>query len=67
VSPVAPVAVGASLIFFFVVYNCLLLAFFWYGFKIVLRGPAGTDAAPPHAVRPGLDEAVLGAGSAKGG
>ncbi len=56
VSPIAAGAVTTSLLFFVVVYNCLLLAFFWYGFKTVLKGPAGT--APAHSLRPGIDESA---------
>jgi cytochrome bd ubiquinol oxidase subunit I len=58
-SPLAPQAVAASLLLFFIVYAVLLLAFFWYAGRIVLRGP---DAAAehPHAVRPGKDAAAAG-------
>lgn len=50
VSPVATGAVATSLILFGIVYNVLLLAFFYYGLKLVLKGPADADSA--HAVRP---------------
>lgn len=62
VSPVAPTAVGTSLILFFIVYAVLLLAFFWYATLIVLRGPAVEEPAEnPLSVRPGKDAAPAGA------
>jgi cytochrome d ubiquinol oxidase subunit I len=58
VSPVLPSHVGTSLILFFIAYAVLLLAFFWYATRIVLRGPAVDDSrVSPHAVRPGKDSA----------
>jgi len=48
VAPVATGAVLSSLLAFVVVYNILLLAFFWYGARTVLRGPEG----PPRPMRP---------------
>ena len=56
-APVPGTAVGTSLILFLVVYNVLLLAFFWYGARLVVRGPADAGAASPNEVRPGLDRA----------
>ena len=38
-SPIAAGSVLVSLVLFVVVYNVLLLAFFWYGARIVMRGP----------------------------
>jgi cytochrome d ubiquinol oxidase subunit I len=61
VSPVLPGHVETSLALFFVAYSVLLLAFFWYATRLVLRGP--TQPAPaehPHAVRPGRDSAPAG-------
>ena len=57
VAPVPVGAVGTSLALFFVVYNVLLLAFFWYGARLVLRGPADARADSPNEVRPGRDRA----------
>lgn len=56
-APVPGTAVGTSLILFLVVYNVLLLAFFWYGARLVVRGPADAGAASPNEVCPGLDRA----------
>src|SRR6185437_8544955 len=42
-APVAPGAVSTSLALFVVVYLVLLVAFFWYAARLVLRGPS---AAP---------------------
>ena len=53
VSPVAAGAVTTSLIIFFLVYNVLLLAFFWFGARVAIRGPA--DTSLPTGERPGLD------------
>ncbi len=50
-------AVLSSLILFFVVYNTLLLAFFWYGARVAMRGPDPLSDEPPNAVRPGLEQA----------
>jgi cytochrome d ubiquinol oxidase subunit I len=61
VSPVAPRAVATSLILFFIVYSVLLLAFFWYAGRLVLRGPSiPAPGEGPHAVRPGKDAAPAG-------
>jgi cytochrome d ubiquinol oxidase subunit I len=58
VSPLRPGAVVTSLVLFFIVYSVLLLAFFWYATRIVLRGPEiGEPAEHPMAVRPGKDSA----------
>lgn len=60
---VAPVPAGAaatSLALFFVVYNVLLPAFFWYDARIVLRGSADAGAASPSEARPGRDRAGAG-------
>ncbi len=60
VDAAAPVATGAvltSLMLFFVVYNVLLLAFFWYGTRLVLRGPVEAETSRPNAVRAGLEQA----------
>jgi cytochrome d ubiquinol oxidase subunit I len=65
-APVAPGAVLTSLLLFVVVYNVLLLAFFWYGARLMLRGPDDVVAAS-NAVRPGLEQAgpaVVGGSSA---
>jgi cytochrome d ubiquinol oxidase subunit I len=50
-SPVTTGAVSASLALFVIVYNMLLLAFFWYGARMVLRGPG----KPEGPARPGID------------
>lgn len=55
-SPLPPNAVVTSLVLFFIVYSLLLLAFFWYATRIVLRGPE-IDEPDPFAVRPGKDSA----------
>ncbi|WP_232629958.1 cytochrome ubiquinol oxidase subunit I [Methylobacterium sp. Leaf118] len=57
VAPIAPGAVLTSLVMFFLVYNVLLLAFFWYGARIVVRGPSAIPNVHPNAVRPGLEQA----------
>ena len=57
-APVAAGAVSTSLALFVVVYLVLLLAFFWYAARLVLRGPHGEDGShPPEATRPGVDSA----------
>jgi cytochrome d ubiquinol oxidase subunit I len=59
-SPISADAVSASLLVFVVVYNILLLSFFWFALRIVLRGP-GSGGTP---VRSGLDlaaPAIVGA------
>jgi cytochrome bd ubiquinol oxidase subunit I len=61
VSPVAPAAVFGSLAMFVAVYTVLLLAFFWYAGRVVLRGPEIHDPAErPSAVRPGIESAAAG-------
>jgi cytochrome d ubiquinol oxidase subunit I len=56
-SPIAAGSVLVSLLLFVVVYNVLLLAFFWYGARLVLRGPEDLSTVQPNAVRPGLEQA----------
>ena len=56
-SPVAAGAVLTSLLLFVLAYNVLLLAFFWYGARLVIRGPDAIGDARPHAIRPGLEQA----------
>jgi len=59
VSPVAPGAVFGSLTLFVVVYSVLLLAFFFYAMRLVLRGPdIESPAEHPEEVRPGRETAV---------
>lgn len=58
VSPVAVHAVTSSLILFVIVYTVLLIAFFAYATRVVLRGPRREPAPPPAEVRPGIDSAV---------
>ena len=59
VSPVAPAAVFGSLALFVVVYTVLLIAFFFYATRLVLRGPELHDPRrDPASVRPGIDSAV---------
>jgi cytochrome d ubiquinol oxidase subunit I len=55
VAPVAAAAVATSLALFVIVYAVLLLAFFLYAGRTVLRGP--TPHAPPPLIRPGMDSA----------
>jgi cytochrome d ubiquinol oxidase subunit I len=57
VAPLASGTVITSLALFVVIYNLLLLAFFFYGVRIVLRGPDDVALVHPNAVRPGLDRA----------
>jgi len=58
VSPVATSAVTGSLGLFVTVYAFLLLAFFVYATKTILRGPENHEPAErPAAVRPGVDSA----------
>jgi cytochrome bd ubiquinol oxidase subunit I len=56
-SPIAAGSVLASLLLFVVVYNVLLLAFLWYGARIVIRGPDDVSAIRANTVRPGLEQA----------
>jgi cytochrome d ubiquinol oxidase subunit I len=60
VSPLAPREVETSLALFAVVYAVLLLAFFWYAGRLVLRGPTPEEPTAVHimAVRPGKDSAI---------
>lgn len=58
VSPVAVHAVTASLILFVIVYTVLLIAFFAYATRIVLRGPRRETEPSPAEVRPGINSAV---------
>ncbi len=58
VSPLLPGHVETSLALFFIAYSVLLVAFFWYATKLVLRGPTPTETGEhPLAVRPGKDSA----------
>jgi cytochrome d ubiquinol oxidase subunit I len=54
VSPVAAQAVATSLALFVIVYIVLLIAFFFYAGRAVLRGPGEHEAPAP---RPGIDSA----------
>jgi cytochrome bd ubiquinol oxidase subunit I len=66
VSPVHHAAVFGSLAMIVALYAVLLLAFFWYATKTVLRGPQVDDpAAQPPSVRPGVDSAAAAAASAR--
>jgi cytochrome d ubiquinol oxidase subunit I len=47
VSPIAAGAVGTSLAIALILYNALLLGFFWYAGRMVLRGPADETRAAP--------------------
>jgi cytochrome d ubiquinol oxidase subunit I len=59
VSPVAPAAVFGSLVLFVIVYSVLLIAFFFYATRLVLRGPDIHDPAlRPASVRPGTEGAM---------
>ncbi|HEX2150881.1 MAG TPA: cytochrome ubiquinol oxidase subunit I, partial [Stellaceae bacterium] len=59
VSPVASAAVFGSLALFVIVYTVLLIAFFLYATRLVLRGPETHEPAHhPPAVRPGVETAV---------
>ena len=59
VSPVASAAVFGSLALFVTVYAVLLLAFFFYATRLVLRGPEIHDPEQhPATVRPGVEGAV---------
>jgi cytochrome d ubiquinol oxidase subunit I len=66
VAPVATSATAASLAMFVVVYAVLLLAFFFYATRLVLRGPAVEEPAThPPALRPGIDAAAAGSPGAE--
>jgi cytochrome bd ubiquinol oxidase subunit I len=59
VSPVASAAVFGSLALFVIVYTVLLIAFFFYATRLVLRGPEIHEPAHhPPSVRPGVETAV---------
>jgi cytochrome d ubiquinol oxidase subunit I len=58
-SPVVASAVGATLFAFLVVYNVLLLGFFWYAGKLVLKGPADSL---PEGLQRGLRATFLATG-----
>jgi cytochrome bd ubiquinol oxidase subunit I len=58
VSPVATGAVLVTLLGFVVVYNLLLLALFWYGARVVMKGPDPYDEPAPNAVRAGMEQAA---------
>ncbi len=60
VAPVSAGAVSATLIAFFLIYNVLLLTFFWFGARTVLKGPEGEPAQEAWRARPGPDRSVLG-------
>jgi hypothetical protein len=42
------------------VYTALLIAFFFYAFRAVLRGPMDEAMVQPEAVQPGLVSAPAG-------
>ncbi|QEL26931.1 cytochrome ubiquinol oxidase subunit I (plasmid) [Bosea sp. F3-2] len=58
VAPVTAGAVTTTLLIFFLVYNFLLLAFFWFAGRVALKGPA--DNALPTRERPGIDRTNAG-------
>lgn len=61
ISPVAGQAVFGSLALFVIIYTILLLAFFLYAMRTVLRGPQVEQPEDrPAAVRPGLVSAPAG-------
>jgi len=60
VSPVAASAVAASFALFIVVYTALLIAFFFYAIRTVLRGPMDEATEQPAEVQPGLVSAPAG-------
>jgi cytochrome d ubiquinol oxidase subunit I len=58
-SPVATSAVIGSFALFVIVYTVLLLAFFLYAWRVIVRGPQIKGAAQsPLSVRPGVDSAL---------
>jgi cytochrome d ubiquinol oxidase subunit I len=57
-SPVTAPAVATSLICFILLYGILFLAFLWYGWRVVIRGPLDEPLPPPNSVRPGIDRAA---------
>jgi cytochrome d ubiquinol oxidase subunit I len=56
-SPVATPAVASSLLGFVALYAVLMLAFLWYGWRIVIRGPVSVPVPPADSLHPGLDRA----------
>jgi cytochrome bd ubiquinol oxidase subunit I len=59
ISPVATSAVISSFALFVVVYTVLLLAFFFYAWRVIVRGPQIPEPAQsPLSVRPGIDSAL---------
>lgn len=60
VSPVAASAVAGSFALFILVYTTLLIAFFFYAIRAVLRGPVDVPRDQPKAVQPGLVSAPAG-------
>lgn len=58
VSPVSAGAVTTTLVIFFLVYNLLLLSFFWFGARLALKGPA--DLSTPTTEHPGIDKTNAG-------
>ncbi|SEJ81598.1 cytochrome bd-I ubiquinol oxidase subunit 1 apoprotein [Sphingobium sp. AP50] len=57
VSPVAAGAVASSLVIALVLYNLLLLGFWWFAGRLVWRGPA-TDKPLPPVTRPVAAKAI---------
>jgi cytochrome d ubiquinol oxidase subunit I len=60
VSPVVASAVAGSFALFILVYAALLVAFFFYAIRTVLRGPMDEATEQPAAVQPGLVSAPAG-------
>ncbi len=60
VAPVAAGAVGVTLLTFFLIYNVLLLTFFWFAARTVLKGPEGEPVEEAWKVRPGSDRSAVG-------
>ena len=61
VAPVSAGSVSVSFALFIIVYAVLLIAFFYYAGRTVLRGPGTPDTSnEPLAVRPGTDSAAAG-------
>jgi cytochrome d ubiquinol oxidase subunit I len=54
VSPIATGAVGSSIAIAFILYNLLLLSFFFYSGRMVLRGPQGANPTPPATPMAGV-------------
>ncbi|MGO9421654.1 cytochrome ubiquinol oxidase subunit I [Roseiarcus sp.] len=57
VAPVTADAVTLSLAVFVVVYNTLLLTFFWFAIRVALRGPESHGEDDTRRLHPGLDRA----------